>query len=196
MKIYHLADICTALEAVCAVIIFIMAWCGAKPEYALCIFFAGEMFDALDGPLARHFHYPDDGKYRWWREYACQIDQLSDLLIGITTCIYVAIRLNPVIGWSALGGATTIGLFVQTLTYNFPPLRLNWLEHKPRLGNAVVLIRRWLYVGLIVFAVGLLLWSTDWPRTAKTTVTVILCTIGVFVFVCKINRMTEVKTEL
>ncbi len=196
MKIYHLADTCTALECVCAVIIFIMAWCGAKPEYALCIFFVGEMFDAFDGPLARHFHYPEDGKYRWWREYACQIDQLSDLLIGITTCVYVAKCINPIIGWTALSAATAIGLSVQTLTYDFPPLRFNWLEHRPRLGNAVVLIRRWLYVGLVVFAVALLLWNTSWPLNAKVVITVILCTIGLFLFICKLNRLTEVKTKL
>jgi len=196
MKKYYLADVCTLLECICAFIIVGMAWCRTKPEYALCVFFVGQIFDAIDGPLARRFHYPNDGKYRWWREYAGLIDQLSDLLLGITTCIYATRCVNRVIGLAALIGATTIGLLVQTLAYDFPPLRRNWLETRPRLGNGIVLVRRWLYVALIAFAVGLLLWSTSWPLVAKVTLTVVLCVIGLFLFVRKFNRLTEVKTEL
>ncbi len=196
MKKYHLADVCTGLECICAFIIIGMAWYHTKPEYALCVFFIGEICDAIDGPLARHFHYPDDGKYRWWREYAWLLDQFSDLLLGVTTCIYVAACLNPAIGLGALIIATATGLIIQTLAYDFPPVRLNWLKTRPKLGNMVVLVRRWLYVALIAFAVGLLLWSTAWPLAAKIIVTVILCTIGIFLFVCKLNRLTEVKTEL
>lgn len=196
MKKYHLADVCTALECVCAFIIIGMACYSAKPEYALCVFFIGEIFDAIDGPLARHFHYPKDGKYRWWREYAGLIDQLSDLALGAATCIYVASCLSPAIGYSALITAVSIGLVVQTLAYDFPPINANWLETKPKLGNTVVLVRRWLYVGLIAFAIGLLLWNTAWPLAAKTTITVIFCAIGLLLFVCKLNRLTEVKTKL
>lgn len=196
MKKYHLADVCTALEIVCAFIIIGMAWYDTKPEYALCVFFVGEIFDAIDGPLARHFHYPDDGKYRWWRVYASAIDQLSDLLLGITTCLYVASCISQTIGIIALIGAAAIGLIIQTLAYDFPPLRLNWLETRPRLGNTIVLIRRWLYVGLVVFAVGLLLWNTAWPLDAKVIITIIFCAIGLFLFFSKLNRLTEVKTKL
>lgn len=196
MKKYHLADVCTALEIVCALIILGMAQSNVRPEFALCAFFVGQIFDAIDGPLARHFHYPDDGKKRWWRVYASEIDQLSDLLLGIATCIYVALCLNRTIGITALIGAALIGLVIQTLAYDFPPLRFNWLSTRPKLGNMVVLVRRWLYVGLIVFAIGLLLWNTAWPFTAKVTVTVIFCAIGLFLFVCKLNRLTEVKTKL
>lgn len=196
MKKYHLADVCTALECVCALIIIGMVWYDTKPEYALCVFFVGQIFDAVDGPLARRYHYPDDGKYRWWREYAGTIDQLSDLLLGTVTCVYVVICINHTIGTVALIGAILIGLIVQTVAYDFPPLRLNWLHHRPKLGNRIVLVRRWAYVVLIVFAVGLLLWSTTWPLAAKITVTVIFCAIGLFLFVCKLNRLTEVKTKL
>lgn len=196
MKKYHLADACTALECICALIIIWMVRCRTKPEYALCVFFVGQIFDAIDGPLARRYHYPNDGKYRWWRVHAGTIDQLSDLMLGTVTCIYVAICVNHAVGVVALIGAILIGLSVQTVAYNFPPLRLNWLRHKPKLGNRIVLVRRWAYVALIVFAVGLLLWSTTWPLTAKITVTVIFCAIGLFLFVCKLNRLTEVKTKL
>ncbi len=196
MKKYHLADVCTALECVCAIIILGMSWYEVKPEYALSIFFVGQIFDAVDGPLARRYHYPNDNQRRWWREYAGLIDQLSDLLLGTTTCIYVMTCINHDVGISALVGATSVGIIVQTLAYDFPPFRLNWLKTRPELGNLIVLIRRWLYVGLIVFAVGLLLWSTRWPFAAKTTVTIIFCAIGLFLFVCKLNRLTEVKTKL
>lgn len=196
MKKYHLADVCTLLECCCAFIIIGMAWYHTKPEYALCVFFVGQIFDAIDGPLARRYHYPDDGKYRWWRRYASEIDQLSDLLLGTVTCAYVAACISRAIGTAALVGAFVIGLSIQTLAYDFPPLRLNWLKTKPRLGSCIVLIRRWLYVALIVFAVGLLLWSTAWPLGAKITITVIFCAIGLLLFVCKLNRLTEVKTRL
>lgn len=192
MKIYHLADVCTALECVCAVIIIGMAWYGAKPEYALCVFFVGEVFDALDGPLARRFHYPDDGKYRWWRVYAKQTDQLSDLFIGAAMCFYVAARLSPRIGLTALICATAIGLFVQTIAYDFPPLRLNWLQRQPKLGKRIVLARRWAYVGLIVYAIRLLLWSTDWPFDTKVVLTAILCAVGLLMFIYKIDRALNV----
>lgn len=195
MKIYHLADVCTALECVCAVIILGMAFLRVAPEYALWVFFVGQMFDAVDGPLSRHFKYPDDGKKRWWREHNKLTDQLSDLLLDSVTCLYVALRINVVIGTIAFLGALIIGLVVQTLAYDFPPLRFNWLKTRPKLGHNIVIARRRCYVALLVFAVGFLLWSTRWILGIKIILTIILTIIGLVLFVWKKDRWNNVDAE-
>lgn len=194
MKKYHLADVCTGIEFCCALIIIGMTWFHTHPRYILATFLTGQICDAIDGPLARRFRYPKDGKYRWWREYAGMLDQLSDILLGITTYVYIAIYINHSFGCYTLIVATAIALIVQTCAYNFPPIGLNWLQTRPRLGKSIVLIRRWLYVGLIVYTVWLLLRAAHCgPGTFIALTIALLCT-GAILFVLKFNRLSEVKT--
>lgn len=196
MKKYHLADVFTALEFACGFIIFIMAFYGVKPEIVVFLYGFAEICDALDGPCARRWHYPNDNKYRWWRYYAPQLDQISDLLVGVAIGVYFTWRINFTLGLIILIAAIIIGLTVQTVAYDFPPIGLNLLENRPKVGTVLVLVRRWLYViTLALIALNLIL-ATGWARIIKLTLCGVLSAICLILLFSKINRLIEVKTPL
>lgn len=194
MKKYHLADVFTALEVVCGFIIFGMAFFKVGPEIVVFVYGIAELCDAVDGPCARRWHYPNDNKYRWWRVYASQIDQISDILVGIAIGVYLTCCVNFTLGVSALSASTFIGFFIQTLAYDFPPLGLNLLVNYPKLGVGLVLLRRWIYVLALLIVAIILIFATSWLTTVKFMLASLVVFIGIGLLFYKFNRAIQVKT--
>lgn len=199
MKKYHLADIFTLLEVILAGTLLIMAFLGTPADYALWVFVAGQLCDALDGPCARRWHYPNDGKYRWWRRYNSEIDQISDILLAISCGIYLIWRVSVSFGCILLFGIGTFCLVTQLWLYQF-----NHISHRfiPRRmsdaeRNAIVLVRRYIYVFMgIGGAILLLIYATSWTLPTKIYVCVAGICIGIILALLKKNRLTEDKTPL
>lgn len=197
MKIYHVADLFTLLEAILAVVLFGMAVGNISPDYALWIFAIGEICDAVDGACARRWHYPNDGKYRWWRVHNEGIDQITDIMLAFACGIYLIWRVNNVIGVLLLGGIGMFCLYVQgTALYYNPHSNKFELTGNPT-AKALLLFRRLLYVIVGVGgAVLTLIWHTSYPRVIKIVLTVILMIVGIFLFIKKSNRRTQYRTPL
>lgn len=198
MKKYHLADFFTLLEAVLAIVLLIMAICGAKAEQALWVFVAGEICDAVDGPCARRWHYPDDGKYRWWRQYNSEIDQITDIMLAISCGVYLIWRISAFWGVALLGGIGIFCLAIQCYVYRYDSATHRLVYRKDRTNaEDIVLFRRHVYViAGIGGAIALLVWSTEWLLIVKRVLTIVGVICGLVLLGLKWDRWSQDKTPL
>lgn len=193
MKKYYLADVLTSIEVLLAMAMVAMAILGVSADWAFVTFVAAELCDAFDGICARRWHYPDDGKRRWWRVHAPAIDQISDIMLGLACLLFVGWRVNLVLALVALGVALLLGFFVQICVKWRP---LPWFERHSRAAFWLVMFRRYLYViAIVVLALALLL-ATTWPWLVRYIVIGLAVGLGVWLIVIKFNRLSEDKTEL
>ncbi len=198
MKKYHLADFFTLLEAVLAIVLLIMAICGAKAEQTLWVFVAGEICDAVDGPCARRWHYPDDGKYRWWRQYNSEIDQITDIMLAISCGVYLIWRISAFWGVALLGGIGIFCLAIQCYVYRYDSAthRLVYRENRAN-AEDIVLFRRHVYViAGVGGAIALLVWSTEWLLIVKRVLTIVGVICGLVLLKLKWDRWSQDKTPL
>lgn len=198
MKKYHLADFFTLLEAVLAIMLLIMAICGTRAEQALWVFVAGELCDAVDGPCARRWHYPDDGKYRWWRHYNSEIDQITDIMLAISCGVYLIWRISAFWGIALLGGIGIFCLAIQWYVYRYDSAthRLVYRENRAN-AEDIVLFRRHVYViAGVGGAIALLVWSTEWLLIVKRVLTIIGVICGLVLLKLKWDRWSQDKTPL
>lgn len=197
IKKYHLADLLTLLEVILAGALLWMAITDRPVVWALRTFVVGEMCDALDGPCARHWHYPKDGKYRWWRVYNSEIDQISDILLAVTCGIYLIWRVNWLIGVLLLGGIGCFCLLVQCHLYYYNPAANQFQMHSFPYADWLILFRRHVYVlGGIGGAVLALVWYAEWQLWLKVSITVLAPIIVKCGIKIKNNRWNENHTKL
>lgn len=188
---YHIADILTACEVFCTCILGVLIFTGATPEVALIIFGIGELCDAFDGICARKWKYPPDGKYRWWREYAPEIDQVTDILHLSVMALFFIFRIcagfthfRP---WIALSVALVIALICAVVQ-----IIITDPKHKGTpYADQLIIKRRYLYLACIALVVFVGLYAIDWPLIVKTLLAVALCIGGIWLFVIKKDRRTK-----
>lgn len=187
---YHIADILTLCEVICTCILGVILVTGAKPQTALIIFGIGELCDAFDGICARKLgSYPNDGKYRWWREYAPAIDQITDVFHLSIMALFFIFRIcarfthfRPWIAFSVALAVTLVCVIVQVIITD--------PKHKGTLfALCLVLARRILYLVCIAIIVFVGLFATTWPLTVKTAITAILCIGAIILLIIKWDRL-------
>lgn len=195
IKKYHLCDLFTLLEVILACTLTVMTFKCIPPDYALWVFVAGELCDAVDGPCARRWHYPDDGKRRWWRKYNKQIDQVSDILLACACALYIILCVSSFIGVILSATIAFIALVVQDIVYGQDS---QIIFTRPKLAKRLVLFRRCVYVFLgIGGAIATLLWYTSWPILIKVCLSIVGIAAGAVVTLLKFkNRLSEIDTPL
>lgn len=194
---YYLADLFTLTEVILSVVLFVMAVVGAPVEQALWVFVAGELCDAVDGPCARRWHYPNDGKSRWWRTYNSEIDQISDILLAIACGVYLIWRVSWIGGSLLLFGIGAICLAIQGHLYHYDRNCHIFRRRNYIYAENLILFRRRLYVvGGIGGALALYVWHTEWPLIIKAALTIIGILCGIALRCWKHDRWTEDKTPL
>ena len=199
MKKYYIADLLVLARFILAVLLGFVAFFPAfglgeqsMIGVGLTFFIVGELTDAFDGPAARRWHYPQDGKYRWWRENDMNVilDKIADICLIVTMMIFVFMRVSFVLTVCLVGIAAPFALSVEF--YLRPRLSVT----NPVLCNRILMLRRYLYV-LGLCLVGMVtLWMTDWPRIARLTITVLALIIAPFMVAFKRDRLTEVDTPV
>ena len=202
MKKYHIADLLTAMRFLIAVVVLGLVFSLKRPNNWLVfwLFSIGELTDALDGEFARRFHYPNDGKVRFWREFNPKFwiynyelyDIIADLALGISTILYIILRVNAPLGMFVFGGAIGVSFFVKVAVQN----DLTAIPYK-RVQNElkrllIVRRRRWYIVALAVMFMTLL-WSSDVSVFARLLMTLIVAFVG-FV-VASVKRTTRLKDD-
>lgn len=194
IKKYHLCDLFTLLEVLLACTLLLMAIMHIPPDYALWVFVAGELCDAVDGPCARRWHYPDDGKRRWWRQHNTELDQISDICLAIACAYYLVFELKSSIAAILIAVIGIVALLVQDSVYSgTSPLTIT----NPPLAKKIALFRRYLYVfGGIGGAIAILVWNTSWTIVTKITLSAIGIVIGILLVLLKRNRLKDVNTPL
>lgn len=188
MKKYHLADVLSALELCCAVALGVMALTDVATPWALGTFVLGELCDAFDGICARCWHYPNDGKRRWWREYAKEIDQLTDLILAIAVLMYVATQVCWLVGVIIFGVSVIIGSAVEIRIHKWSP--------EDRRRRKYVLARRFLYLLAIATVIVLLIWNLPVEVPVRVLLTAIGVVVGLYLWIDKKDRRTEENTPL
>ncbi|MCL2167352.1 MAG: CDP-alcohol phosphatidyltransferase family protein [Clostridiales bacterium] len=159
MKKYHIPDILTASRFLFAAIIVGLTIAGASPGRVLALFVVGELTDAIDGPLAFRWPYPDELEKRlWWRVHKVFFDITADMTLGIATLLYVAGHTYP-FGKILLVGALSLGALSQILVLCvFPP------QERSGFTRRFILLRRGLlYIPTIAATVILLLLKATIP---------------------------------
>lgn len=217
MKRYHIADVLSLFEGILALALIAAAVCGLSADYAIWLFAGAEICDALDGPCARRWPYPDDGKYRWWRAYAVELDQLTDLMAGIAVLIYLGCRVSLAIALVVAIPAALIAPTVQVLTKWFsitPFLRrfglsrlvnrledswgfmrpIRWFYFHPKISLRLILLRRYLYLAAIIVILVSLILATSWGLVVQTCALFALAGILIIIAFCKRNRLHEDHT--
>lgn len=190
-KPYWLADVLTGLRFIAAIGLFAMAYLGAgSVGLALMIFTLGELTDAFDGMAARKWLYPDDGRRRWWRVYASEIDQVADIALGVALISFVTLRINPRVGLTVLLLAMSIAVPIQ--------LARDTIEQRwgKKVREAIVLVRRALYAAMIFVVAVWMLWLTSWSYSWKVTITCLTVVLMATLAVIKLDRMSEERTPL
>lgn len=186
MKSYHLADALTLGEVIAGVILLGMAIFRATANYAIWVFVAGELCDAFDGPCARRWPYPNDGRKRWWRTYVTQIEHLTDIFIAVACMIYLMRCNNPTVAAGALALGyivivicATIELIIRRIGAISDAVNLDWL----------ILARRWFYAfGGIGGGVLLLITAASWAPAVKLCAIISGIGIGLVLFIYKLDR--------
>ena len=96
LKKYHIADILTASRFIFAMVIIAFTLFAASPAKVLAVFIIGEITDAVDGPAATKWPYPEKlEKSLWWRVNKVAFDIAADMTLGIATLIYTAMYTYP-----------------------------------------------------------------------------------------------------
>lgn len=197
MHKYHIADLFTVSEVILAGILMWMTIANISADYAIWVFVAGELCDALDGPCARRWHYPDDGRYRWWRHYNSEIDQLSDIVLAVACGLYLIFRVHTFGGCCLLLGIGAFCLIVQYMLYGYDTNQHRFYRRDLPYSTELVLFRRKVYVfGGIGGAIALLIWATSWPAQLKFSLALVGIGIGLYLAKKKRNRLTEDVTPL
>lgn len=197
MRKYYIADLLTLSEVILAGILLWMTIFNVHADYALWVFVAGELCDALDGPCARRWHYPDDGKYRWWRHYNSEIDQISDILLAVACGLYLIFRVNPIGGCLLLLGIGTFCVIVQYKLYGYDRDTHRFRRKNYIYAEQLILFRRKVYVFIgIGGTIALLVWATSWSIYVKVGLALVGIVAGIYIANKKRNRLTEDQTPL
>lgn len=192
-RLYILADVLTAIRGILAFAIWLIAglvilfdsaasvW--NSPNIVIWLFVIGELCDAFDGICARRWHYPDDGKKRWWRENASVLDQVTDIFLITATATYLGVRLGR-FDLLMLGGIVALFcIIVEGLKFRYYSKRL-------------ILLRRYIYLACIALALFTLLFATSWSGLSKGVAIAAIFIVGIFLIIIKRNRLTQDVTKL
>lgn len=191
IKKYHLCDLFTLLELVLACTLTVMAFQHASPDHALWVFIGGELCDALDGPCARRWPYPDDGKRRFWRSpRLVQItEHVSDILLIGALAFYLIGR-GGIFYYTTLLGSCIILIFcliVEDLlrchTYTLQRRRL------------IIRIRRYVYLSGIAIGLAELIFCTSWILPLKLGACLFALIVAILLIIFKWNRFTETNEK-
>lgn len=189
---YHIADILTACEVVCTCILGVLVFTGAPPEVALIIFGVGELCDAFDGICARKLKpYPNDGKYRWWRVYASQIEKITDVfhlsVMGIFFIFRICAKFTYFRPWIAFLVALIVALiciFVQVIITDAKDKQTKRIKR-------IIRGRRILYLACIATIVFGGLYAVAWPNSVRINIAVVLCIGALGLSYIKWDRLTN-----
>lgn len=196
MRKYHIADTLTLCKCICTCILGVLLFTGAKPQTALIIFGIGELCDAFDGICARKWKYPPDGKYRWWREYAPEIDQVTDVLHLSVMALFFIFRICATFVYFRPWIAFSVALAIAFICIVVHIIVAEPKYAGSKFATRLILGRRVLYLACIAFIVFAGLYAVSWPKAVRIAIAIVLCVGAVGLLIIKWDRATQVKTPL
>ncbi len=204
MKKYHLADALTVIEIIMAFILIGMTIHPVPADIAIWFFVIGELADAFDGPCARRWPYPDDGKKRWWRvpKTVKRIEHLSDIFIAVS-CMFYLLSQPENITFRILNHtfivsecAMNLGLFT-IICCAFLEIIIRILRHQDESAffyviKGIILTRRLFYAFVSIGGgVFLLIMATSWSYRVKLTAVFAGVIAGLLLLLYKFDRATD-----
>lgn len=196
----YLADLLTLSRLILAIALLVLSFVGGTPEAAFVIFLTAEFTDAFDGTCARKWPFPKD-KTPAYRKYAAKFDMVSDVLLAAAQVLFVALQINPIVGWivvayyviSSVGG----DLLVYGKLVGHPDdCTKNSLAHRNfPLAKKIILARRYLYTICLGIVNAVILFATNWPDPVKYGLFVFGCSIFVFIWFFLRQRRKNISRD-
>ena len=201
-RLYVVADVLTLARFVMAAeLIFLAITKETDTTLALCCFAVGSLFDALDGAFARWARRielednpdsPKPDRSRW-----VLLDQVADVVLGITVVIYVWRCVDPIFAWPVLCIGGPIAVVIQFLRqWDLGRNKSNDENQLSFWVYVLVMARRWAYVIILSFEIFVLVWYSPLTRAARAVVIFIGIFIGILLCTVKIDRLRQDKTPL
>lgn len=201
-KLYYLADVLTCSEVIAGIILLAMTALHISADVAIWVFVLGELCDAFDGPAARRWPYPNDGKKRWWRTYVKEIEHGSDIFIAISCMAYlmsqpyeITFTLPPLFtnGFPVAEGAKLLGMFIiiicSLVEVEVQSIKAIFGENSHHFIKPIILARRWVYAFVgIGGGIFLLLMATSWPQAIKQGLILLGILVGIALLYYKLDR--------
>ena len=161
MKKYHIADLLTLSRVFFTVAIVLLTINNAPLELTFTVFCIGELTDALDGPFAKLYPYPEvPKKHRFWREgnFPKIFDTGTDIALGVSFLVFIFMRVNQVFATAIFCSSVSIGFFVTKEIRSLSDPRFNEAVDK------LISDRRFLYAtSIFVLIIGTtFLMSLSW----------------------------------
>ena len=201
-RMYITADVLTLARIVPTVGLIICARMGVTNTLvALALFSVGELFDAFDGFLARSARKVEMKEF-WGspepdRSFWVMMDQLMDVMLGLSVLVYVGECVNYIFGWGVLFVAVPSAIAVQLIRAWDLERRDTTSENKLSPGvYALVMARRYAYAILLSIEILVLILFSPLDSMAKYAIISAGILIGVILCVIKVDRLTQDKTPL
>lgn len=199
--LYVAADVLTVSRFVFAAGLVFLAYTGGSPMYALAMFVAAELTDAIDGWCARtartdcRMSRNRDEDDRFWKI----LDQVADIVVGLALLVYVYVMISSKVVVIGLAVAIPFAVIVQAIRNR--NLRKNFglydsMDVLDSGVNSLVIVRRWFYLLAMAALIALLVWNEpSWSVMVKTIITLIGALCGIVLVALKSDRLKLDKPE-
>lgn len=183
----YLADILTFSRLILSIILLVLTFLGGNAGTAFFIFVLGELTDAFDGTCATKWPFPKN-RTPEYRKYAAKYDMFADTLLIIAMFLYFIVRVNLIAGLVLGLGYGLAAIIIDFIVYgklmghpdDFRPGSLSARNFS--LAKRIILMRRRIYIILIVLIATWTFVVSSLPDVVKITTVVISAFVGVFLW--------------
>ena len=174
----YLADLLTFSRIILALVIIYLSSSRIEIGAILILFLIGELTDAFDGTLSAKFPFPKN-KIPKYRKYAAKYDMLADGLLAFSMLLFFTLRINFMAGLLIFLFYTVFGLIVEYTVYGklmgHPDncTKNSLMKKNFPLAKKIILIRRNIYLSLMMLVSIWALFAASWPLAVKITILLI-----------------------
>ncbi len=196
----YLADILTLSRLLLAIVLLFITGLNGSPEAAFIVFIVAELTDIFDGTCAYKWPFPKE-KTPKYRKYAAKFDMFSDGLLAAAQVLYLAIRINPIIGsliivyYLVTSGIGDLIIYGKILGHPDNCTKSSLIYKNFSLAKKIILIRRHLYTICLGIISILILFATSWPDLVKYGFIILGCVIFVFAWIYLNQRRHNISRD-
>lgn len=196
----YLADLLTFTRILLAFLLMGLAFTQTEIGLGLVVFLLGELTDAFDGTCATRWPFPK-GKAPWYRKYAAKYDMVADALMALAMVLFFSLRVNLVAGVTVLAMYVVAGLIIEFVVYrkllghpdDFKPGAL--MQRNFKLAKRLILVRRNVYLGLMMAISIATLYSSGWAMGVKIGITVVGLGVSLFLWIFLAQRRHNISRD-
>lgn len=197
---YYLADLLTLIRFILSIVLIVLAFTNGSIGAGLIVFLMGELTDAFDGTCATRWPFPKD-KTPKYRKYAAKYDMWTDTLLALAMVLFFTLRVSFTAGLimsiTYIIFAIVVDLVVYGKLFGHPDdAKPNSLTHRNfPLAKKLILTRRNIYLAIMFTVSVWTLFASEWPLAAKIVITVIGCSVSLFLWFFLSQRRHHISRD-